>query len=255
MANNPIISLNEAAETALREAIGDLVQVDNLNRRYRVSLPIMMPSGGLLDISVYPEPGATFLVSDDGAAFFEVSGYGITRRSFSITARNKADRVGAEFDGNEFLFMRITLDHLKAAIIAIGNLSVEVAREVVEKHMRAKSSTAKETLIRKVGEAFPSAKVTEDVDLYGASTASYQFDALVEINGHRAAFDLFTKDPISIAATYTKLSDVSRAEDNPSLIGVTRNPNAIGPKLALISSVARVIKLDSTSEVFQKSAA
>lgn len=66
---------------------------------------------------------------------------------------------------------------------------------------------------------------------------------------------MFTGDPNSIAAAFTKLSDIYRRDDAPRLVGVTRNPDRIGPKLKLVSSVANVIRLDAEPNSFRKLAA
>lgn len=255
MARESLLSLNSAVEQAVAEAVSGLTSFDALNGRYRINLPIIMPSGGLIDVSAYPEPNGSFLVTDDGAAFFEVSGYGVTRRSFFTVAKDRAVRVGATFDGNAFLFVRVRADQLKAAIISIGNLSAEVAAEVVERSVVAKSEHSRDKLFSRIDEAFPGKSISHDVEIFGASTAPYKFDALVKLNGRSAAFDIFTKDPISIAAAYTKLSDVSRMDENPSLIGVTSDPDSIGPKLTLISSVARVIRIDAPADTLRQAAA
>lgn len=255
MATNSISLLGSDIDASVLESVGSLVSVDTLNGRYRVSLPIVMPSGGLVDVSIYREPGSTFMVSDDGTAFFEVAGYGVSKRSFTAVARERADRVGATFDGEALLFIRVGPEQLRAAIISIGNLSAEVASAVVERSVRSNAESARDQLFGRVEDAFRGKPITHDVEIYGASTATYQFDAMVELADHRVAFDLFTKEPVSIAATYTKLSDVSRAEGNPTLVGVTRNPDIVGPKLALISSVAKVIRLDAATETFQRAAA
>lgn len=255
MASNTISFLNSAAERTVAEVVSGLSSFDTINGRFRVSLPIVMPSGGLIDVSVYPEPGGSYLVSDEGVAFAEAAGYGVLHRSFAAIAKVRAARAGAVFDGNALMFMRVRSEQLRVAIISIGNLSAEVATDLVERSIKTSASGAREKLFETIDKAFPGKPVAHDVDIYGASTASYQFDALVEMNGSSVAFDIFTKDPVSIAATYTKLSDVSRMEDNPALVGVTTNPDNVGPKLALISSVARVIRLDAPVDTFRKAAA
>lgn len=255
MATNTIISLLTEAEAAVNEIVARLVSVDAVNGRYRVSLPISMPSGSLVDVSVYPEPGGTFLVSDAGLAYFEASTCGASRRSFSAVAKPEAQKVGAVFDGEAMLVMRVTVAQLRGAIIMIGNLAAHVATETVERHARARAETAREALFDRVERAFDGRGIAHDVELLGESTAAYHFDVMVETNGHRAVFDTFTRDPISIAATYTKLSDVHRTDEPPTLVAVTPNPDAVGPKLTLISSVAKVIRLDASPITFKKAAA
>ncbi len=255
MAENRFTLLTSQVDATVNEAVGRLVSCDMLNGRYRISLPILMPSGAYVDVSVYPEPGDSFMVTDGGCAFREADDYAATSRSFKAVARELSARAGVDFDGATILMLRVKAEQLKAAIVTIGNVAAQVAAETVERSLKAHSESARDQLFERVELAFPGAHIEHDAEILGASTASYKFDATVAINQKVVAFDLFGKDPISIAATFTKLSDVSRAENGPGVVGVTKDPDKIGPKLSLISSVAKVIRLDAGLQAFQKTAA
>ena len=236
------------------KAVGSLVACALANGRFRVTLPIIMPSGSMVEISVWPEPGNLFMVTDEGAALFDLAGHDPAHRTFTVVAKDRAARHGADFDGMAFRYLRVGPSQLRAAIASIANLTAEVAHEVAARSLKVRADTVKDQLFARIDEAFKGRNVTHNADIIGASTATYQFDALVDVDGRRVAFDAFTDDPASIAATYTKLSDVKRLESGPSLIGVTPDPDRVGPKLTLISSVAKVISVKAAPETFIRAA-
>lgn len=255
MAAPKLHHLNGRASAAVDDAVARLVSADLLNGRYRISMPIATSTGSMVDVSVWPEPSNTFMVSDAGTAYFEITSGAFNERTFQAVAKMRCATYGAMFDGGTMLFMRVTAPQLRGAIIAMGSLVKEVVDETVAKSIKAKAETARDRLFERLDKAFDAAKVAHDAEVIGASTAGYKVDALVRTDAGEVVFDLFTKDPISISATFTKLSDIYRLDDGPKLVAVTRDPEAVGPKLQLISSVAPVIRLDAALERFRKVAA
>lgn len=240
---------------AVDEAVARLVSCDVLNGRYRIGMPVAMGTGTLVDVSVWPEPGGSFLVSDGGIAHLEITSSAYSERIFSKVARDRCARYGATFDGATMLFFRVPADRLRGAIISMASLAKEVVDETIMRATRIKVETARDALFERLDKAFGSDRVTHDAIIVGESTAEYHVDAEARLDGRLVVFDLFTDDANSIASTFTKLSDIYRRENAPGLVGVTRNPDRVGPKLQLISSVANVIRLDAAADKFRRLAA
>lgn len=255
MATPNLHRLNGPASAAVDEAVARLVTSDVLNGRYRISMPVVTSTGSMVDVSVWPEPGGTFMVSDAGMAHFEITSGAFNERTFQSIARARCATYGAMFDGGTMLFMRVAAPQLRGAIIGMASLVKEVVDETVARSIRVKAETARDKLFERLNKAFEGAKVAHDAEIVGASTAGYKVDALVSTDAGEVVFDLFTKDPISISAAFTKLSDIYRRDDGPKLVAVTRDPDAVGPKLQLISSVAPVIRLEAALDRFRKVAA
>lgn len=247
--------LHAADLGAVEQAVARLVTCDHLNGRYRVAMPVVMCTGSRVDVSVWPEPDGNFMVSDDGAAYFEVSSSSFSDRTFSNVARAKCDAYGAVFDGGTMLFMRVPADRLRGAIISMAALVKEVVDETIARATKARAETAQEALYDRLDRAFGAKAVEHNALVIGESTAEYRVDAVAKVDDKVVVFDLFTADPNSVASTFTKLSDLYRREDAPRLVGVTRSPERVGPKLQLITSVADVIRLESATERFRKMAA
>lgn len=247
--------MKSAVSTAVDEAVARLVSVDALNGRYRIAMPVSLCTGSLVDVSVWPEPGGTFMVSDDGTAHFEATSAMVSERTFTAVAKARCAAYGAAFDSHSMLFIRVEADRLRGAIIAMASLIKEVVDEAFERAARAKATRAADTLYERLDMAFPDAEVEHRAGVFGASTAEYQVDAVVKTPRGLLVFDLFTKDPNSVAAAFTKLSDLARLEQPPRLIGVTPNPEQVGPKLQLISSVAPIIRPEAAVETYRRVAA
>jgi hypothetical protein len=255
MATPILINLNGRVSAAVDEAVARLVTVDRLNGRYRISMPVVTCTGAMIDVSVWPEPGDTYMVSDAGVAHFEVTSGAFNERTFHAVAKAHCTAYGAMFDGGTMLFMRVSAAQLHGAIVTMASLVKEVVDETVARSIKAKAEKARDKLFERLDKAFDAVKVTHDAEVIGASTAGYKVDALVTTDGGDVVFDLFTRDPNSISAAFTKLSDIYRLASGPKLVAVTRDPDAVGPKLQLISSVAPVIRLDAAPERFRKMAA
>lgn len=255
MANANLIHLTGRSATVVDGAVARLVSADTLNGRYRISMPVVTCTGSMIDVSVWPEPGDSFMVSDDGSAHFEVTSGAFSERTFQLVAKAHCASYGALFDGGTMLFMRVTAGQLRGAIISMASLVKEVVDETVARSIKAKAETALDRLYERLDKAFDASKVAHDAEVIGASTAGYKVDALVRTETGNVVFDLFTKDANSVSAAFTKLSDIYRLEDGPKLVAVTHDLDAVGPKLQLISSVAPVIRLDAAPEAFRKVAA
>ena len=253
MATPTVIALSDDGAGGLREpldrAVARMVSVDTLNGRWRVGMPVATLSGSLIDVSVWPEgDGDTFMVSDDGVAWREAQDAMASPRTFRSIARHAADKAGAVFDGHAMFFLRTDAARLQGAIIAMAGLTREVIDRTLEKAAHEKAQNDHDLLLARLGDAFPGRGLAEDATVLGRSGAEYKVDALVEIGDRGLAFDHFTSAGASVNAAFVTLSDIARLEDGPMPIGVTPSLEAVGRKLTLISSVARVIPTSAPAE-------
>ena len=241
---------------AMEEFVKQLCSSEAVNDRSVIHMPIVTSYGSMVSVSVWQEGGGdTFMVSDDGLSYHEITTALASERIFSGVARNKCDRYGATFNGSSILFIRVEGDRLKGAIVAMASLIKEVIDETLEKSFAAKISMEHEALVRKVATAFPTSFIREGAKIIGQSTTEYEVDALVNIDGKMLAFDYFSRSGNSINSAYTLLSDIARLDDGPRPIGVTSKLREVGPKLTLISSVARVIETGATIQQYHQLAA
>lgn len=237
---------------AVDDLVRDLCSSETLNGRYLLQMPVVTAYGSAVSVSVWPEGGGdTFMVSDDGLAYHEITTAMGSERIFSRVAKSRCERYGAQFDGCSMLFIRVDKERLRGAVITMASLTKEVVDETIEKSFAAKVSFDRERFLRKVSSAFPASTIREHVSIIGQSTTSYEIDALVKTESQTLAFDYFSKGGNSVNSAYATLSDIARLEDGPMPIGVTDSFKAIGSKLALMSSVAKIIEIDADAEEYQ----
>jgi hypothetical protein len=240
---------------AVDEAVSRLVTSDFVNGRYRIGLPITTGAGSLIDVSVRPEASGNFIVSDEGATLSNAIASGIDDRSVIAVSNVKAAAYGAKIKTGKILFSNVPADRLHGAVIAMGSLLKEVADEVLARHAKVVAASLREALFVRLDKAFGYENISHDVTFFGESTADYRVDAVADVSGKKLVFQSFSDDPNSIASTFTKLSDINRLEEPPRLVGVTSNPDKIGPKLQLIASVASIVAIGADDPVYKQLAA
>jgi hypothetical protein len=229
---------------ALDQAVGSMVSASFVQGRFRVEMPVVLASGTAATVSVWQEgSGDTFMVSDDGSALFEIMAGAFSEPIFRRVAKEKSERYGAIFDGGSMLYLRVSGGRLRGAIIAMANLMKEVVDQTIERSINQKAPQIDLELWDKLDRAFAGARVERKAHLYGESTASHEFSAVLHADGRLIAFDTFTTQGNSINSVYVKMADIGRGEAPPKGIAVTKNLSAIGPKLNLITSVAQVVEI------------
>jgi hypothetical protein len=236
---------------ALDEAVRSIVSTSFVQGRFRINLPLVMPSGGMTTVTVWPEgAGDTFMVTDDGAALFEVQSGAFSEATFAGVARKSCSRYGATFDGGSMFYLRVSSGRLRGAIIAMANLMKEVVDETVHLSINKKARQIDFELWDKLERAFTGYKIQRHAHLAGESTAVHDFTAVMETEKGRVAFDTFSAHGVSINSVYVKMADIGRGEEQIRGFAVTRNLAVIGPKLNLVTSVARVLEVGiSTSDL------
>lgn len=238
---------------ALDEVVRSLVSMSIVHGRFKVELPVMMPSGSLVSVTVWPEGGSeTFLVTDDGAALLEVMAGGFSESIFARAAKESSTKFGATFDGGSMFYMRVSPDRLRSAIIAMANLTRVVVEETIHNSIRQKAREIDLELWEKLEGTFEAFRVERRAHLTGESSATHEFTAVVRTDTGLVAFDTFSAQGNSINSVFAKMADIGRNDTPPKGIAVTQSLGAIGPKLNLITSVAQVVEIGIRPDVLQK---
>lgn len=238
---------------ALDEAVRTMVSSSFVQGRFRIEMPVVMPSGSVATVTVWPEgAGETFMVTDDGAALFEVVSGAFNERLFVRVAKERCGRLGAQFDGHSMLYIRVASDRLRGAIIAMANLMKEVVDETIQRSINQKAPQIDHALWDKLETTFRGFEVKRHAQLSGESTAVHDFSALLRTERGLVVFDTFNAHSNSINAVYIKMADIGRMTAPPRGIAVTKRRQDIGPKLNLISTVAEVVEIDVKADVLER---
>jgi len=238
---------------ALDEAVRSLVSASFVQGRFRVDMPVIMPSGSATTVTVWPEgSGDTYMVTDDGASLFEITTGAFNERLFSRVAKERCERYGAIFDGHAMLYLRVSSGRLRGAIVAMANLMKEVVDETIRRSINQKARQIDLELWDKLERTFGGHTVERRAHLLGESTASHEFSAVVKTDRGLIAFDAFSAQGNSINSVYVKMADIGRGDAPPKGIAVTNRMSDIGPKLNLINSVAQVIEVGIETDALQR---
>lgn len=230
---------------ALDEAVRTMVTTSFVQGRFRVEMPVVLPSGSAATVTVWPEGvGDTFMVTDDGSALFEVESGAFSSTVFTSLASKLSERYGASFDGTSMFYLRVSPERLRGAIITMANLMKEVVDETIHRSITQRANPIEHELWDKLERVFGGYEIKKRAHLFGESTAEHQFSAVLKAENGLVAFDTFTAKGGSINSVYVKMADIGRCETPPRGIAVTKNRADIGPKLNLITSVAQVVELD-----------
>jgi hypothetical protein len=248
MAPQTLALVNEATVLgnfpALDKAVSSLVSASFIQGRYRIDMPVLMPSGSAATVTVWPEGGGeTFLVTDDGSAHFEVVSGAFNEKIFLRVAKDRCERYGAGLDGASMLFVRVSAERLRGAIVSMANLMKEVVDETVQLSIAQKARPIDQELWDKLERAFLGHSVERKAHFLGESTAMHVFSAAVRTEKGLVLFDTFSAQGNSINSVYVKMADMRRNEDPPRGIAVTTRMSEIGPKLNLLNSVAQVVEI------------
>lgn len=238
---------------ALDDAVRSMVTSSLVLGRYRIDMPLLMPSGSMTTVTVWPEgQGETFMVTDDGAALFEIESGAFAERIFQRVAKERCPKYGAVFDNAAMFFLRVTPDHLRGAIIAMANLMKEVVDETIQRSVAQKAKQIDEELWDKLNRTFSGFEMERRAHVLGESTAEHEFTALLKTERGLIVFDTFSAQGNSINSVYVKMSDIRRTDDAPRGVAVTRRTSDIGPKLNLITSVSQVVELGIETDALRR---
>lgn len=216
-----------------------------------VVTPLLYPGGGRVVLRFQDSPGG-FFISDNGAGRREADLMG-GRNVFARVAKSAAERFAVRFDSDMIFDLEVPREALIAASIAVANASKLAVDQTAEKLSEHHASDQRSRLWERLESAFPGAFVAREAAFKGAS-AEWKFDALVEINNHRAVYDLVLPHANSVHTAVSKFLDLrDLGENSPSRVAVIVNRDTT-PHLPLLGRTAKIIDIANRAEAFKQAA-
>lgn len=218
-----------------------------------VRTPVLLASGSTIVVAIDDDGRDGFVVSDLGQAADEAALHTVSM-SFRHHAQELARLAGVDFRDGVFTVTGVRREQLVGAVIAVADCaarSVERATAVAEER---RTTVAVDRLVQRLGRVFRPERVHRAAEITGASTHSWQVDALVDADGRRAAFEIVRPHVNSVAAAATKFHDVARLEDAPARVAVVKSKAAMGDLLAVVSQAAQVIEEDAGDRTYERAA-
>ena len=215
-----------------------------------ISVPVMFPSGSLLVIRIDHHHDDRFLVSDMGLGFQEadLSGAG---RVFAHSAPAVAVRAGVHFD-RQIFSIGVRREQLVGAVSVIAACSQEAVQLAAFRLDEKKKADAADFLYNRLVKVFTPAKVARDAEILGASTTPWHVTALVTTDGHKAVYEPVSDHANSVASALTKFIDLAQLDRSPARIAVVRSKEALGTRLSLIATAAKVVEEGVSDQILER---
>lgn len=249
---NQIEAKSGLAETAEQIARG-LSKASMLDGRAFIRTPVMFPSGSMVVVFLHEEGGGRYRVSDLGQGLEEADTLGIAT-AYRNQAAEIATRSGIVFDERAFIVTGLEQDQLVGAVMAVTNAAGRALERAMLRSEGRRQEAAVERLVGRLRHAFPDADVTREAELRGASTHAWKVDALVRSGEDRAAFNVVTPHPASVAFATTKFHDIALLERAPARVAVVRRKASLGDLLAVVSQAAKVIEDEAADRTYLRAA-
>lgn len=216
-----------------------------------VVTPLLYPGGSRVVVKL-EESEKDYLVSDYGAGRREaelMGGY----RLFTRIARDAAKRYSVRFDSDMMFDLDVPREALTMAVIAVANASQNAVEQTAERLSERRAADQREQLWEKLEKAFRTADVHRQAPVKGASSI-WEFDAVVEWNGHQAIFDLVLPHTNAVNAAVAKFLDVrDLGSSAPERVAVVTE-TAETPHLPLLGRTAKIIPITSGLSAFRHAA-
>lgn len=243
------------AALAVKDALASF-RIDGRSARFRT--PFLSPSGATIPIVMHPDDENGWMVHDDGFGALEAEmsgGINIYRQ----VARNIADREGLQFDQRMIFCTRVPEEWLPNAVIMLGSAVRQAIIRTAERQSTISHDLSRRVLFEKLELRFGASHVVRDAELIGRAGSTWKLDALISVPDRkwRAVYDLVTPHPNSIAAAFTKLTDIGQIEDAPFRIAVKqRGARFESSQISLLSHASSsVLDLDQPVDSWTKLAA
>jgi hypothetical protein len=227
-----------------------LADVRHVHDASFISLPVMDPSGSLAIIRIEPHHDGRFLVSDMGLGFEEADIMG-AGRLFTHSASGVAVRAGVHFDRHTFS-IGVRKEQLVDAVSVIAACSQEAVQAATFRLDEKKRADTADRLCERLYRLFTPANVERGATVTGASNTPWTVTALVRADKHKAIYEPVSEHANSVASALAKFVDLNQLEHPPARIAVVRKKEALGTKLALISTVANVVEEDVSDQVLER---
>lgn len=236
-------------------AIRSLISVEHFSAGSLVTMPVLYPSGSSVVLEVTVQNGRCF-VTDRGSGCLEAELMGVSTRAFNKEANRVAEDAGIQFNGHDMFVAEVGMDTLAGAMEVVASSS-QMAVTISSMRIADKADRdAKEILVERLIEMYPSHEVVRDAEFIGSSNHTWKVAALVRTSSQTATFEAVTNHYNSIVGVAAKFHDIARLENSPRRIAVVKSMTALGDYLGVISpATTSVIELNASRKKFEESIA
>lgn len=219
-----------------------------------ISTPVLFPSGTHVTVRVVLERSRC-LITDDGAAFAEADMMGAIP-TFRRAAREIANEFGIRFNNFEIFEADAALENAAGFIAIVADASRRAIERTAERIAERLNFEVKASVYDRLVDVFGVERVSEDVELSGASTHAWTVDALVRTERSEIVVALASPAPNSVSSTYIKLDDIRRLDGGPRTVAaLTMRSSFKADQIAILGRTAKLIDIDAEPAEFRRLAA
>ena len=194
-----------------------------------------------------------YTVDDAGAGYAEAEALGVAR-TYSLYAREAADRNGINFDDHRVTARDVSRETLAWAAVTVAGVSTEAISISLQKVEEVERENDADALVKRLVTVFPKASVVGEAPIVGASNTRWRVDALLDWQGRKTIFEAVSAHHNSIYAAATKLGDIKALESAPGRVAVVRSKDALRTYENVLSRLSFVIEKNSAPAAYKHAA-
>lgn len=256
MASTAFVTPNFRLDDIAKNVVAALVRADVGAGSVTIHTPYVAPGGTPIRVLMDATKDG-WLVHDGGFGALEAELSGASR-IYARIAREIAESSGLLFDHRMVFCADVPEAWLPNAVIAIGDAVKRALIQTADRLTMQIKVAAREVLFEKLKRRFGEEQVEFDAEVTGGAGGTWPVDALIisPRENIRAVFDLVSPHPNSIAAAFTKLSDIGDAPEPPRRFAVKQDVAGFdAPKITLLTRAASaVVELNSPIEGWLRAA-
>jgi hypothetical protein len=157
--------------------------------------------------------------------------------------------------GRRSLYWVANIDQLAGAMADLGAASAELAQKISARLAQRSEADIEANLYPKLVRIFGEQKVSQKVEVTGASAHRWKLSALVHLEGQDMAFQAVTNHHNSVYSSGTMFHDLSLLDRKPIPVAVVRDKGEMGDYLRILAQTANVIQEDVAEAALLKLAA
>lgn len=212
----------------------------------KVNTLCMYPSADPVFVHVARWGDSEFRVSDGGEAAKCALQHGRDLASVMLGLKSASDRFSLEIESDELVARVPNADWLPNAVAAVANGSAFAANEAIDHVQKARQRTFKEEVGALLKMNVPENLLAQGYEMRGRSGKLWEIDFAITIPNRPILIKAVTPNHISIAATYTALSDVM-TNDGRRLSVYAKRPD--NDDAALLRQVSELVPLTAVKHI------
>ena len=234
----------------IRESVSRLMTIRHEGEGFRVSVPVLFPSGSGSAVEVIPGKDTAF-VSDMGLGHFEAEFGGVSEH-YDNQAKKAAEQFGVGYDGYGIFAIEVPLNRIEGGIAAIANASVRAASAALLRGAEEKDRRQNDEVYDKISRIFGQNMIAKSVEVQGVRDVWPAHNVVMFPTGERAVFEFVSAHRSSISSKFLMFSDLAGAGFPFALNAVVQKRASMPAAGAMLENVGNVVELAASDDIYRQ---